>query len=123
MVLSTRDIYMQKIRERELTFFTDTCIIKRLADSSDSAGARVGIMEIVAEDVPCRIIEGKSDIEDIGDQLSLTEWFRLIVPVGTELGAEYTITLASGAVFQVIDIITQRTDATDAQAMIKREVR
>lgn len=123
MVLRTRDILMQKIRERELTFFTDSCTIKRPADSSDSTGARTGFPELVAEDVPCRIIEGKSDIEDIGDQLSLTEWFRLIVPVGTELGVEYSVTLASGAVFWVIDIITQRTDATDAQAMIKREVR
>jgi len=114
---------MQKIRERELTFFTDSCTIKRLANSSDETGARTGVTEIVAENVPCRIIAGKSDVEDIGDQLSLTEWFRLIVPVGTELGAEYTVTLASGVVFQVIDIITQRTDATDAQAMIKREVR
>jgi hypothetical protein len=123
MVLKTRDIYMQIIRQRLGTFLDDTCTIKRSANSSDETGADTGTKIIVAEDVACRIIEGKSDIGDIGDQLSLTEWYRLILPVGTELGTEYTVTLGNGDVFQVIDILTQRTDATDVQAVIKRRVR
>jgi hypothetical protein len=122
MTLSARDIVLPKIKTRLETFLTDLCTISRYANSHDGTGAPTGASELVASNVACRVIEGKSNIEDVGDQQTLTEWYRLIVPVGTDLGPDYIITLADGTVYQVIDLITQRTDAMDIQALIKREV-
>ena len=102
---------------------TDSCTISRDTNASDETGAPDGSTEIVASGVSCRVIEGKGDIEDIGDQESLTEWYRLIVPVGTSLEVNYLITLADETVYRVLEVITQRTDAMDAQAVIKRERR
>ncbi len=123
MVLSARQIILQNITTRLESFLSDLCTIKRAAKSYDSTGAQSGVLETVAAGVACRVIEGNSNIEDIGDQQTLTEWYRLTVPVGTDLGANYFVELANGDVFKVIDLITQRSEATDAQAMMKREVR
>lgn len=123
MVLSARAIVKLKIKARLETFLDDTCTIKRPKKTKDSMGARQGALEIVASSVACRVIAGKSDIEDIGEQQAMTEWYRLIVPVGTDLAAGYVVVLADGTEYRVIDLITQRSDAMDAQAMIKREVR
>ena len=121
MTLTARDIIMLKIQERLETFLPDSCVIGRRADDYDSTGAPTGDIESETT-VACRVITGKSDIEDIGQQPTMTEWYRLIVPLGTELAAGYIVTLADDTVYQVISIVTQRTDAPDMQALIKREM-
>lgn len=105
------------------SFLDDSCTISREKTTYDSMGAASGAKEIVASGVSCRVIKGISDTENIGDQQSLTETYRLIVPVGTALEVNYFVTLVDGTVYKVIEIITQRSDAMDAQALIKRERR
>ena len=122
MVLSAREILLQNMKSRLETRLPDLCTISRYAKNSDSMGAPTGVPEIIATDIACRVIGGNSDIEDIGDQHALTESYTLIVPVGTQLGVGYIVTLADGTVYQVIDLITRRSEAMDAQALIKREV-
>ena len=123
MTLSTHDRILSNIRTKLNTFLSDTCTIRRKLKSYDPAGAPTGAGEIVEADVSCRVIEGKGDLDDIGNQQILTEWYRLIVPVGTELNAGYSIELSDGTIFQIIDMIARRTEAMDVQAIMKREVR
>ncbi len=83
-------------------------------------------MEIVASNVPCRVNKGDGDLDVIGEQHTLTEWYTLAVPTGTEIKAGYTVTLADGAdglVFQIISLIARRSEAMDVQAQMKREVK
>lgn len=123
MVANARTLLLQKVNARLGTFLDDTCTVSRESNSYDETGAPTGRPEIVASGVSCRVIAGKSDTENIGDQESLTEWYRLIVPVGTELEVNYIVTLSDDTEWHVIDVITQRSEATDAQALIKRERR
>jgi len=120
MATATLTRILADIRANVETYLDDTCTISREKQTSDSMGAPTGGKEIVASGVSCRVIKGRSDTENIGDQESLTETYRLIVPVGTALEVDYSVTLADDTVYQVIEIITQRSDAMDAQAMIKR---
>lgn len=118
---AVRSRLLSRVQTRLETFLgTDTCTISREGDSSDSTGAPTYVPVIVASNVPCRLIEGKSDTENIGDQESLSDWYRLIVPIGTELGVDYQITLSDGAIYQVIELVTQRTEKMDLQALVKR---
>ena len=127
MPLSWREIALQKINARVRSFQTDLCTIKRPAKSYDSTGALTGVKETVASNVPCRVIKGQGDLDDIGEQQTLTEWYTLSVPAGTEIGAGYTIILDDGSVdgveYQILSMIGHRTEATDTQAIMKREVR
>lgn len=111
---------LANIRTALEVFLDDTCTISRERETFDSMGGSSHVPEIVASGVSCRVIMGKSDTENIGNQESLTETYRLIVPVGTELDVDYIVTLADETVYQVIEIITQRSDAMDAQVMMKR---
>lgn len=124
IMTAIRTILLSKIKSRLETFLDDTCTIKRESNTFDSMGAQVGNLETVASGVSCRVINGKSDVENQADQETITEWYRLIVPVGTQLGADYLVELSSdGSLWRVLEVITRRTEKTDHQAIIKRAIR
>ncbi len=99
----------------------NTCTIKKPAQTKGPTGAPSGGHDIVATDVDCRIIDGASETEEIGDQHAILERYRLIVPVDTELGVGYTVLVDDGSIYNILDIVTRLSESVDAQAMMTRE--
>ena len=117
-----RDRLIQKIQARLETFVGEnSCTISRPALTKGPTGAASSGKVIVASAVPCRIIDGSSETEDIGDQHAILERYKLIVPVGTELGVGYIVTVDDGNTYNILDIITRHSESVDAQAMMTRE--
>lgn len=105
-------------------FLTETCDIEKLANARDKYGNKVpNQWETVSSDVACRIItagtRNQSSSMDVGSQEALVETYRLIVPAGTALDVDYRVT-CNGIVYQVVNVLTSRTDETDRQAILTR---
>lgn len=121
---AVRDRLLAKIKSRTETFLGEnTCTISRQKRKTDLSGSPTGAAEVIASGVPCRIIDAESETEEIGKQHSITEEYMLIVPVGTDLGVGYTVTVDDGNVYQILEIMTRLSEAVDAQARITRERR
>ncbi len=114
-------LYKQKARKRlNKTLAYTSCKIERRANTTGPSGAPTGDKYVVAENVRCRLIEGKSDTEDIGEQFNITEAYTLVLALGTDIGVNDIVTIDSN-VYNVMDIVTRHSDSSDVQAMIKRE--
>lgn len=117
-----RQMMLQKIQDRLETFVGEnTCTISKPARTQGPTGAPGSGHVDVATDIDCRIIDGSSETDEIGDQHVILERYKLIVPVGTELGVGYRVTVDDGNTYNILDIITRHTESVDAQAMMTRE--
>ena len=112
-----------KIRARVASFMTDTCTIEREVDAYDKYGSPVREWETSASGVACRVIRaGDQSRGAMGDNAlreTMTETYRLIVPVGTVLGVDYRVTI-NGKTYQIVNLIDAWTDAMDVQAIMVR---
>ncbi len=119
---AVRDRLIQKIQARLETFVGEnTCTISKPARTKGPTGHPGSGHVIVASDVPCRIIDGSSETDEIGDQHAILEKYKLIVAVGTELGVNYSVTVDDGNTYSILDIISRHSESVDAQAMMTRE--
>lgn len=115
---------LAKLRQVAAQYLKDTCTIQAQAFTRDRyGGVDASQWNVVAENVACRIIlqsgSGNNAPQAVGDQESLIDEYRLIVPVGTGLAPNQRV-ICNGVTYQVTQIITSRTDETDEQAMITR---
>lgn len=106
-------------------YLTDTCTIEVQADTVDEYGlAQPGSLTTVASDVACRVIDLGTRYSElaalVADQETIKDTYRLVCPAGTALAKDQVITMSNGDVYQVVDLITERTDGVDAQAIITR---
>lgn len=103
---------------------TDSCTIMAEQLGADELGAPTGSWSVVASGVACRVITLNRLRDTAGEQggrESIADAYRLIVPAGTALDVGQRVTVASdGAVYEVVDLVTARTDGPDAQAVITR---
>ena len=103
---------------------TDTCTITREVVSTDEYGAPTNTWAVVATGTACRVIVLSRLNERAGEQggrETIADTYRLIAPAGTALDTGYRVTVASdGAVYEVVDLVTARTDGPDVQAIITR---
>lgn len=104
-------------------YLKETCTIERETLAEDNFGGRKHAWETVASDVPCRVItvgnRQESRGQDVGSQETLVDTYRLIVPYGTSLETNMRVTVG-GLVYQVVSILSDRTDETDVQATLIR---
>ena len=90
----TRDRYLQKARARLRTFLRETtCTISMKTGTTGITGAPTNAVVVVVSDVLCRLIEGKSDTIDIGDQHNITETYTLVLPLDTIIEIGYFVTI------------------------------
>jgi len=103
---------------------TDTCTIQERNEAVGEAGERLEIFSNVATGVKCRVITiGNRFMEQaqpVGSRETIVDSYRLIVPHDQTLEVDYRVILSSGDTYDVVDLITQRTQATDNQAVIVR---
>jgi hypothetical protein len=112
---------IQRAVERSLT---DTCKIEVMVKGRGVYGEPLAdSWELVAENVKCRVIRSgsrsSSASEQVGNQETIREMYRLIVPRGTALDIDQRVTV-NGLVYQIVDVVTAWTDAVDAQAIMVR---
>lgn len=103
---------------------TDTCTIYAEQLGADEYGAPTGSWVVVASGVACRVImlnRLKEAADAQGGQETIADTYRLIVPAGTALDTGQRVKLTSdGQTYEIVDLVTLRTDAPDAQAIITR---
>lgn len=112
-----------RIRKRLSAFLPTTCTIQHRVQVVGALGDTANGWEIVAADVPCRLISYLSNTKQaavVDDRLALVEAWRLIVPVGTALAPEQRVTIG-GEIYVIVSVIDEWSDAMDAQAIIVRD--
>lgn len=110
------------LRRQTAAFFKETCKIEVKTQSSGSFGNQKRLLTLVANNVPCRVITSRTPrpaAEEVGSAEAIVEQYRLIVPYGTALAVNQVVTVGS-TVYQIVDLVTERTDETDAQAVMVR---
>lgn len=114
-----------RIKARVDMFLTETCLIEAQSQASDEYGNPIpGSRVTVASNVSCRIIDLGERLQSQAvidsDQETIVDTYRLILPAGTAIAKDQIITI-SGDEYDVVDLITERTDETDVQAVITRK--
>jgi hypothetical protein len=114
------------LRSMTARFLTDTCTIEARSNSVGEFGDPQEVFASVAAGVACRVITlgtryavAALNPAVLGRE-ALVDAYRLVVPAGTALDVDHRVTMSSGEVYQVVDLITERTDETDEQAIIVR---
>lgn len=111
------------MRAQTARFLTETCLIEAEELNTGEFGEALHTRTVVAADVPCRVIQSRQGIRptaaEVGNQESIVDEYRLIVPYGTALAVDQIVTVGA-AEYQVVALVTERTDETDAQAVITR---
>ncbi len=119
---STRTI--AKVQQNVNAMLTDRCTLSRKSDATGLRGEPLNATEIIASNVPCRVIRSKVPSDNaqqvIGSQKSMVERYRLICPVGTAFVVDDVVTLADGSVYNVVNVEDQLTDSVQASAVITR---
>lgn len=122
MPLSSR---MQSIiQSRVETFLNETCDIQKEDDARGKYGERIHTWTTVAADVACRVISVSSNSTasqagGVGNQEMIVDTYRLILPRGTVISADYRVSLG-GVLFDVVNVYDRWSDRMDVQVLIKR---
>lgn len=102
---------------------TDVCTIKRQTGATGTMGEPLNQLELIASDVPCRVIRAKTPNANsqavIGSQKAQVERYRLICPVDTAFRVDDVVSVGSD-VYQVVDVEDKLTDGAFAGAVITR---
>ena len=111
------------IRQVAERMMSSTCLIEKEQDSRGSLGQSMHTWQIVASAVRCRLITSKgatlTAVEPFADRITMEDTYTISLPVGTEIGVDYRITVGS-VVFRVANVKDNRTDSADAQAVLTR---
>lgn len=110
---------LELLRRYTETWMKQRCTIEQEMLITDEMGAQAHAWTVVALNVACRMIREGQGSELVGEQESMIERYRLVVPHGTALAANQRVTV-EGAVYSVVSIVDRLTDGTDAQALVVR---
>lgn len=98
---------LDRIQQKLNTFLDDVATIEKEATGTDVYGVPVHDWALVADGVACRLIRGRESragaVAMVGEQTRLSESYRVILPVGTEVQAGYRVTVG-GVQYRVIGI-------------------
>ena len=104
-------------------FLTETALIEVETTSVGQWGQPVTLWQTVASEVACRVItataQTSATAQQVGSQEALVDTYRIIAPYGTAFATNQRVTVGS-VVYQVVGLVTDRTDETDTQAILVR---
>ena len=116
-------ISLSGIRNSSRRWLKDLCTIERDIDTLDELGSPVSGREIVAENVPCRLIKNgstsNSAAQIIGSAETLRETYKIAIPSSYDLDIDYHITV-NGITYDVVTLETALTDEVFTQAIVTR---
>lgn len=112
---------IKQIRSVLNRWLNETATIERETETRGTYGEKLHDWETVASDVPCRVIgRNTQSNRSIGNQEMMVDEYRVIFEAGTVLNVDYRV-LVGGKTYRVIEIVDDRTDGTDVQAMVAGE--
>jgi len=116
---------LARLRNMTERYLKDTCLIEVQQRVTDEYGSPMQAWSIIASDVPCRVLPiASSSMASmsalVGSAESLKELYKIICPFGTALAPDQRITV-NGEIYNIIQLVTARTDETDTQALLTRQ--
>lgn len=110
------------IRNTAAAWNTDTCTIERESETRGEFGEPIHAWEVVAVDVPCRVISvGQrygSGVAEVGAAETMKREYRLSLGLSVELSTDMRVTI-NDVVYQITRIETQLTDEVFQHAIIQ----
>jgi hypothetical protein len=118
--------WLSRMRAKAEEFMTDQCVIEQHIEATNAAGFPAAQVWGAVVTTKCRIIDAgetnQGSTTQVGDRTTTSDMPKLVVPYGTPLAEGQRVTLLrTGDVYQIVRLITARTDAVDAQAVIAKE--
>jgi hypothetical protein len=114
---------MAIVRRNVDEILTDTCTIEQQTGITGLMGEPLDSWEVIASDVPCRVIRAKvpnaSSQTVVGSQEAMVELYRLECPYQTVFAVDNRVTV-NGAVYQVVQVEDKLTDSAFAGAVVTR---
>ena len=118
-------LLLNKIRVEAARYLSETCVIEQEIHTVGAYGDPIRAWALVASEVPCRlIIARRSDLSAVSmsaGRETMERVYRLVVPHGTTLDVDYRVTVG-GAIFTVMRVEDQLTDAVFVQAILARRI-
>lgn len=112
------------VRRSVNAMLTERCTIERETGGTGLFGEPVHAWEVVAEDVPCRLItvgrRNSGETQVIGSRESVVDAFRLICPHDTAFTVDDRA-LIDGRRYEVVTVEDDLTDAAYVAAIVVRE--
>lgn len=103
------------------TFF-DSCVIARLAETSDGQGGLAQAWTAVGT-ADCRFVANTGDSKQVGAQFQRVGDYTLTLPVGTDVAEQDKVTLSSnGAVYRVLFVDDVRDWQTATRVQVNEEI-
>lgn len=113
-----------RVRRNVVSLLTERCTIERDAGTTGTMGEPLHDWEVVAQNVPCRVIRAgtrnNSAYQEVASQEALVERFRLICPVDTPFAVNDRVRMADDAVYQIVDVVDRLTDEGFTGALMSR---
>lgn len=111
------------IRRETANFLTQRAQFQRETTARGEYGEPLHTWEVVASNVPCRLIRlgrrNESGIEEAGGAETMKAEYRLSVPTTTPLAADMRV-VVDGLTYGVVRIETQLTDEAFHAAIVNR---
>jgi hypothetical protein len=118
------DRALARVRRNVEAMLTDTCSIERETYSKGTMGEPLHTFEVVAEDVPCRVLQAGrgygSNYMEVGGQEALRELTRVVLRRDAEFVVNDRIVMADGRTYLVIDAEDALTDSAFVDAVCTR---
>jgi hypothetical protein len=118
------DRALARVRRNVEAMLTDTCSIERETYSKGTMGEPLHTFEVVAEDVPCRVLQAGqgygSNYAEVGGQEALRELTRVVLRRDAEFVVNDRIVMADGRTYLVIDAEDALTDSAFVDAVCTR---
>lgn len=115
---------MRRIQQMVGRELTETCTLTKQADAEGVYGEPILDWIEVGSGIKCRVIRAGSSMAGsnviAGGRESLLDKHRLILPVGTVVGANYRAEMADGRVYEVVDVVDDLTDLPYVQVVVSR---
>jgi hypothetical protein len=112
------------VQQNVNVMLTDSCTIERQTTAEGEMGQDLYEFEVLAADVPCRLIRAGARTtgsnNDAGGREATTDRYRLILPVGTEISMDHRVVMADGDTYEVVDVEASLTDAAFVAAVVSR---
>jgi hypothetical protein len=114
---------LNSLRAAVERYMTETCVIEAQQPALGKYREERAVWQVVYADLKCRVItvgnRTNNELVLVSERKSIREQYKLIVPYDTALSLNQRVTV-NGQTYTIINILTERTDAVDAQAFMER---